>query len=679
MCNRRSLLSVFVRRSLYCSLPLCGWYSLQAQAGDSPQQVEPVSSELFCQWSRQQKKATAQAAEPQPASGPKVKIGRILIDPQPIFPPADDNIWLHDLANWAHVTTQPGTIERELTLKSGELADAADLAEAERLLRDKSYLRDARVRFSPTCNADQSQDVIVTSWDNWSLLPTFGFGRSGGQNKSTLGFKEDNFLGLGVRTSLRYQSDADRSGYEIKTMLPLALTGLADWQPTWFDHSYLSAEWTNNDDGHLGQLVLDKPFYQDDTPWMYRFEWLTDVQQTQVRHNGALENTFSTDHRKLELQVGRLLSFADQTSWRLIGGILAEDWLFAPPDPALQALWQEGLFSSGFTAALPLDRSWRYPFVGFEYKEHAYQVLSDILFIDKAEDVNFGAQYNVRLGVQSSRLADDASLGYRLQASGSKGFGDAHHLWLLSGNLDYLNGLQDGDFRQLKLAAEQYWRLSDKLTWYNKAALTWQNRNLLDQPLELGGDSGLRGYPLQYQHGTRLQLLTTELRFYPRINLYKLADLGFVAFADVGRASGGTVYQASGGTSYQANGLVPLGFHSQPGSQIQPGFQGQPALGQQSLTGMGGLIAASAGGFCASGPCLQSLNPAAGIAASRTQADLLAPNLADKWLGSVGIGARIYSSRSSNDHVVHIDLSTPLTSAPGVDSWEISLKVSNRF
>ena len=63
----------------------------------------------------------------------------------------------------------------------------------------------------------------------------------------------------------------------------------------------------------------------------------------------------------------------------------------------------------------------------------------------------------------------------------------------------------------------------------------------------------------------------------------------------------------------------------------------------------------------------------------RSVNDLLLPNLTDRWLGSVGIGMRIYSSKSSNDHVIHIDLSTPLQRGPRVDSWEIELNVSNRF
>ena len=594
-----------------------------AVAGETPQQVEPVSSELFCDWLQKKparsKEATATTDER------RIRVGQIHIRTEPIFVEDADAIWLHHFANWAHVTTRPDTVGRELPFASGEEISVSDLAEAERLLRDKSYLHDAKVRLSSTCNADQSYDVVVETSDNWSLLPSFGLGRSGGQNKYAVGFKEDNFLGFGVRTSVKYQSDAQRSGYEFKLEMPLSLVTGSNGDD-WFAHSYLTAEWTNNDDGHVQQLLLEKPFYQDDSRWMYRTEWLSDLQQTQVFHNGALENIFETDHRRIDLSAGMLWSYQDRASTRLLAGVLSEDWRFAP------ALLQP-------TLALPQDRSWAYPWVGVEYKQHDYRVLQDILFIDRAEDINLGWHHSLKAGVQSSKLQADTSLGYRLIGLSSKGFGDRQHLVLLEGGFDFIDGLQGGDLREWRFQAEDFYQLNRDFTWYNKAELTRRNRNFADLPLELGGDSGLRGYPLQYQHGISKTVLTSELRWYPRINLYKMLDLGFVAFADLGRVNSGSVADPA-----QLNPAAIAARFALP-------------LGIDMLTPM----------------------PPPTDAIYRSNSDLLRQNLTDRWLGSVGVGMRIYSSKSSNNHVVHIDLSTPMTSAPGVDSWEIELNVSNRF
>ena len=57
--------------------------------------------------------------------------------------------------------------------------------------------------------------------------------------------------------------------------------------------------------------------------------------------------------------------------------------------------------------------------------------------------------------------------------------------------------------------------------------------------LLLGGDNGLRGYPLRYQSGTRRALVTLEERFYTDLYVWRLFRVGGAAFLDAGRAWGG--------------------------------------------------------------------------------------------------------------------------------------------
>gem|GEM_PF-7039439 len=81
-----------------------------------------------------------------------------------------------------------------------------------------------------------------------------------------------------MRPSLKYQSDVQCSGDELKLELPLALLTGSHGRD-WFAYSYLAVELTNNDDGYVHQLLLDKPFYQDDSRSMYRIEWPSSKQQ----------------------------------------------------------------------------------------------------------------------------------------------------------------------------------------------------------------------------------------------------------------------------------------------------------------------------------------------------------------------------------------------------------------
>ena len=53
----------------------------------------------------------------------------------------------------------------------------------------------------------------------------------------------------------------------------------------------------------------------------------------------------------------------------------------------------------------------------------------------------------------------------------------------------------------------------------------------VNDTLLLGGDNGLRGYPLRYQSGTRRALFTVEERFYTDIYLWRLFRIGGAAFS----------------------------------------------------------------------------------------------------------------------------------------------------
>lgn len=569
-----------------------------ATACSSSLQAQQVTLEQLCEMvkspPKQRHNGSLEKAEVTEAA---FVIDKIEMQTNPIFDESSaDTIWLHRFANWLHINSQASALRKELSIKEGDKVTSDDLAEAERLLREKSYLRDARVTVAPPCQADGSRTVKVESWDNWSLLPNLGLGRTSGKNKYSLGFKEDNFLGYGVRTSVKYQSDYLRQGYEFKVSTPLSLLGYPE-----LDHSYADMEWTENNDGRRTALQLNKPFYQDNTEHMYKLAWLSDERLEQIYHNATLENLFVTRQKAMDLQAGWLVDYRARTSLRLLAGFSSSQWLFNE-DPLQPAL------------ALPRDRRYQYPWLGIDYKEHNYRVLSDVYLINHSEDINLGWHHHFRLGLQSSDLAEDQSLGYQLHWLSEKGFGDAAHLTLFTVQFDAMLGIETGDQVVVATKAEDFYRLSDQFTFYSKLQYDRRSRNFLDQPLDLGGETGLRGYPVQYQLGTRRWLSTAELRWYPQINLYQLLDLGFVAFADAGRASGGDIQY-----------------------------------------------------------------PAPSLAALRSDADMLQPNEAEHWLGAVGLGARFYSSRSSNNHVIHLDFSKPVGSATAVSSWEIQLKVEQKF
>lgn len=60
----------------------------------------------------------------------------------------------------------------------------------------------------------------------------------------------------------------------------------------------------------------------------------------------------------------------------------------------------------------------------------------------------------------------------------------------------------------------------------------------MDNLVDIGGDNGLRGYPLRYQTGDSKLLFTVEERYFTDWYPLKIARVGGAVFADVGRTWG---------------------------------------------------------------------------------------------------------------------------------------------
>ncbi len=95
----------------------------------------------------------------------------------------------------------------------------------------------------------------------------------------------------------------------------------------------------------------------------------------------------------------------------------------------------------------------------------------------------------------------------------------------------------------MKINAEYFYQFDQYWGFYLNSTNIISENQYLDRPVTMGGNTGLRGYPLQYQHGKNSTKLTSEIKYYPKINLFKLFDIAGVAFFDTGRAFGGSIVQ----------------------------------------------------------------------------------------------------------------------------------------
>jgi hemolysin activation/secretion protein len=88
------------------------------------------------------------------------------------------------------------------------------------------------------------------------------------------------------------------------------------------------------------------------------------------------------------------------------------------------------------------------------------------------------------------------------------------------------------------LNARYYSRQSEKRLWFALLDVVVGHNLDLDNPVEIGGDTGLRGYPLRYQSGDSKLLFTIEQRYFTDWYPWRLFRVGGAVFADVGRVWG---------------------------------------------------------------------------------------------------------------------------------------------
>jgi outer membrane protein assembly factor BamA len=466
--------------------------------------------------------------EPRPADIPSdaeleaagAVIGKIDIDSRNIFDESDarERNGLFRLANRLHIRTKHSTIKAQLLFASGEKYRARKLAETERALRLQSYIYDARI--VPVRYADGKVDIKVITKDVWTLSPGISFGRAGGSNSTNFNLSDSNFLGWGKALDVSHGSTVDRTSTTVD----------------WSDPNVFGSKWTselsyaNSSDGMQRSLKLARPFYSLDAPWSTKITALK-FDRTVSRYNlGNIVDQFNDNQTSYELSGGVSGGLIDGWTKRFTFGVRYDRNIFLPtPATSLPA------------RQLPPDRLLSYPFVGFDILQDKYKKVGDENQIGRTEDLYFGTEVTGEVGWSNSAFGADRD-AIMLAAKAVRGI-EITGLQQLFLTGKFSSRIEDGRARNLKAdaAAKYYWRW--RTDWLLYAAFSGTVTDSLDPDMQLllGGDNGLRGYPLRYESGTSRALLTVEQRVYTDWYPFRLVRVGGAIFADVGRTWGSGV------------------------------------------------------------------------------------------------------------------------------------------
>jgi len=442
------------------------------------------------------------------------RIGEIRIVPEDMFDLSDprENNAIYRLANRLHINTRPEVIRRLLLFETGEPLQVRLIEETERLLRANRFLYDVLIQ--PIRYENGVVDIEVRTRDTWSLEPGISVGRAGGHNTGRLGIEEDNMLGTGVSMGVQYRTDVDRSSTEFSIANGNALgTRVA-----------VAYSLTKHDDGNAQTFSVIRPFYALDTRWAAGVNGSRNDTIDALYNNG--ESVAEYRHQRRQGEVFGGWSPGLRRGWvpRYSLGVMVEQDEYGPADGQPQPV------------RLPTDITLAGPFLRFELVEDAFRKDTNLNSIGRVEDVSMGVQARVQVGRSLGAFGGNREL-WMYSAGVSDGFDVTRNSILLtSWNAGGRFAGGQSENQTLGGSARYYHRQGRHLLYYASASADAAHDPDVPGPLTLGGDNGLRGYPLRYQAGERRALMTLEARAYSDWYPLRLIRVGGAVFYDVGRA-----------------------------------------------------------------------------------------------------------------------------------------------
>ncbi len=447
----------------------------------------------------------------------QARIGEVRVRTADVFDTEDpkEDRRFYRWANALHIQTRASVIENALLFKRGDPVSVAVIEETERLLRDARYIYDVQIR--PVAYQDGVVDIDVVTRDSWTLIPGVSAARAGGETTGGIRLREYNLLGTGTTLGIGHSSGVDRDSNELLFSNDRAFG-------TW---TAVNLRWAVNSDGERYAASVVRPFHSLDARWAAGATAVKDNRIDPVYNAGNVVSEYRHRQEKAEVFAGWSRGRVDGWVQRYSIGVSLLDDAFAP-EPGRTT-----------PAALNADERLVGPFLRYELIEDRYAKVINRDMIGIPEFIALGWASTVQLGWASTGLGSshDALL---YTATVGRGFEPSpDHTLLASASLT--GQYTEGRVRKQLFGVEGKYYLPQGGPWLFYAAASGDmltNPDVLDMLL-LGGDNGLRGYPLRYQAGDKRVLLTLEERLYSDLFIWRLFRVGAAAFVDVGRAWGG--------------------------------------------------------------------------------------------------------------------------------------------
>lgn len=417
------------------------------------------------------------------------------------------------MANALHRTTREKVVRRELLFAEGQPYDGSLVMETERNLRLLPYIR--RAAIEGVVNSSGTVDVVVRTYDAWTLELAGDFKRVGGVTDLKAGFTERNILGRGAEVSAEYR----RAG-----TTPYRSAG---WKETQFlgrPHLNLTLAAASGPDSRDFSFSVDRPFFASIARASKGLTGAYSEKKAALYRGDDPNGEALRRASELGFSCGVAIATSTFRTRRVRAGVANRhvDYLPLPGTPP---------------GALPAREQFVVFQLGLDWQELDFVEERRIQKFTHDEDYNLGLVLLPSVswapplpGVRDSQSqvlpALEARKGFEredrlllLRAFYATAFVSAANANRTAGAdaLYFIMGLPRQTVA-LHAAYEHGWRLDP------------------GSRLALGEDNGLRGYGLGQFQGDRRALFNAEDRFFLWDEVLRLVDVGAVAFYDAGFA-----------------------------------------------------------------------------------------------------------------------------------------------
>ncbi|HUQ54012.1 MAG TPA: POTRA domain-containing protein, partial [Gammaproteobacteria bacterium] len=481
-----------------------------------------------------QQPAPAPTREQLEQSGATIRAIYVTVDN--IFDPnnPEEDKALYRWANKAHVRTRDSVVRDILLFAPGDKFEARLLDESARTLRARGFIADAAVEPGAYDAASNSVDVNVRVRDSWSLSLDLKLNRKGGQTEWGVGLSDNNLLGTGKTLEVVHESEIDRDHTAL---------GYVD-NNVFGSRIQLRTSFRNASDGDRRQLAVERPFYALDTRWSLGGNLHSEERIDTMYDLGEEIDEFGHEINISTLQGGWSRGLVGKRAARWLAGYTSEEHTFSPTTDVPQPL------------LLPPNRKLVYPWVGWQLVEDDFREMTELNTVGRTEDISLGLNVLASIGFADTSYDSDRNAEL-LRFDLAKGW-EPRGSGLLLMQINGSTRREDVGYRnsQASFSARYYQRnLERHLFLATLSVLETRHLDPENQVL-LGGDNGLRGYPIRYQAGESRTILSVEQRFFTDFYPWRLFRVGWAVFADAGRVGGrdpratpsqGTLYDVGAG------------------------------------------------------------------------------------------------------------------------------------